>query len=65
MQAMRVYRLGDLSTSRLYIDGKRVSRSTWETAHFWRYCDTFASRMHTRRDGSTVVREYHSIRIRH
>ena len=63
--AMRVRRLSDSdSAARLYIDGRRVSRATWETAHFWRCTDSYASRMFTRKDGSVIVREYHCIRER-
>ncbi len=65
MQAMRVRRLADSPASaRLYLDGRRVSRADWDTAHFGRDTDTYASRMQTRRDGSIVVREYHCIRVR-
>ncbi len=64
MQAMRVYRLADgPGTARLYLDGKRVARRELEESHHGRRTDSYASRMQTRRDGSTVVREYHCIRV--
>jgi len=65
MNAMRVYRLADgAGRARLYLNGVRVDRSAWDTAHFWGSTECHASRMETRRDGSTVVREYHCIRAR-
>lgn len=64
MQAMRVRRLSDSpSSARLYLDGRRVSRLAWDTAHFGRRTDTYGSRISTRkRDGAEIVREYHYIR---
>jgi len=65
MQAMSVRRLSDSPrTARLYLDGKRVSRTAWETAHFGRRTDAYASRITTRKkDGAEIVREYHYIRV--
>lgn len=66
MQAMQVRRLGDSEgSSRLYIDGRRVSRKDWERLHYGRRTDTYGSRMETRKDGSILVREYHCIRVLH
>lgn len=63
MQAMKVRRLSDSPRSaRLFLDGKRVSRTAWNAAHFGRRTDTYASRMFTRRDGAECVREFHYIR---
>ncbi len=63
MQAMRVRRLSDApSSARLYLDGKRVSRLTWDAAHLGRSVECIASRITRRRDGAELVREYHCIR---
>lgn len=63
MNAMKVYRLADGPIAcRRYIDGRRVSRAYWVAVHCGHDTDTYASRMQTRRDGSTLVREYHCIR---
>lgn len=63
MQALKVRRLSDSeSAARYYLDGKRVSRSGYEEAHYGRDTDAYSSRMHTRKDGSIVVREFHFIR---
>jgi len=63
MQAMKVYRLADGPlAARRYLDGKRVGIDAWNVAHYGRHTDTYASRMFTRKDGSVIVREYHSIR---
>lgn len=63
MQAMRVRRLSASdSDCRLYLNGKRVSRVTWETAHYGKRLDTFQSRIVTGKDGREIVREYHCIR---
>lgn len=65
MQAMKVYRLADgPNSARRYLDGKQVSRDAWQAAHYGRDTDTYASRMQTRKDGSVIVRQYHSIRVR-
>ncbi len=65
MNAMRVYRLADgTNYARLYLDGRRVSRTDWQAAHSGRNTDAYASRMETRRDGSVIVREFHCIRVR-
>jgi hypothetical protein len=62
MQCMAVRRLSDRpSQSRYYIDGRRVSRLAWDTAHLWRRVECCASRMEDRKDGSVIVREYHCI----
>ena len=68
-QAMKVYRLADStgterdpSATRYYLDGKRVSRSQFGAASFMRRTDSYCSRLETRRDGCTVVREFHNIR---
>ncbi len=63
MQAMAVRRLGDSpSNARLYLDGKRVSRLTWDVAHLGKRIDTIGTRISSRRDGGEIVREYHCIR---
>lgn len=66
MQAMLVRRLSDHPRdARLYLDGKRVSRLTWDAAHLGRAIDSVSSRIETRkRDGAEIVREYHSIRVK-
>ena len=63
MQALRVRRLSDRDNqSRLYLEGKQVSRATWDAVHAGKRLDTFMSRMETRKDGSVLVREWHCIR---
>jgi hypothetical protein len=65
MQAMKVYRPADgPGSARRYLDGKRVSRATWDAAHAGRRTDAYASHMLARPNGSTIVREYHHIRTR-
>lgn len=66
MNAMRVRRLSDPpSAARLYIDGRRVSRLSWDAAHLGRRIDCIGSRITTRkRDGAEIVREHHCIRER-
>ena len=65
MQAMKVRRLSDSQRdARLFLDGRRVSRATWDSAHAGRATDSYASRMFTRRDGAECVREFHCIRVK-
>mgnify|MGYP000847628490 CR=1 FL=1 len=63
MQAMKVYRLADGPlAARLYLDGRQVDIDIWNAAHYGRDTDTYVTRLHKRKGGNVVVREYHSIR---